>query len=334
MSSAALPPVPARALGERLPVVFMYSGQGSQYHHMGAELYREDARFRQVMQELDEIAARYIGESVIRTLYDAGRRKSDPFERTRITHQAIFMVQYALTRVLTAQGITPALLLGASLGEVTAAAVSGMLTVEECIGLLFENARLLESRCRRGGMLAVLHDSTLYARDPILQRNSEIAAVNGDSHFIIAGGLSELGQVTEHLNSREILHQLLPVEYAFHSSWIEPSRAEFCSYLAALPSRAAEIPVVSCATTNTVEAVTGEHFWSVFRRPIELSRTVRQMEERGRYLYLDVGPSGTLATLAKPIVAPRGVSTTCPTLTPFGQDQKALARATAMCTGS
>ncbi|MEM9487724.1 MAG: acyltransferase domain-containing protein [Myxococcota bacterium] len=305
----------------------MFSGQGSQYYQMGAELYRHSTLFRHTMQKLDAMAERHLGESVIHALYDAGHGKSQPFIRTRITHQAIFMVQYALSQVLLADGVRPSVLVGASLGEVSAAAVSGMLSVDECIALLFEHARLLESRCERGGMVAVLDSPELYWREPRLFQHCEMASLSGPSHFVIAGDSKALAQAAEYLTSRAILHRALPVEYAFHSSWLEPSGSELCSFLATLDSRTPDIPTLSCATAQPVEAMTGDHIWRVFRGPIRFLDTVCALEERGSYLYVDAGPSGTLAALIRPTVAERGTSAICATITPFGKAVESLARA-------
>lgn len=329
MSDAGTPVTPKHRAHGR-PIVFMYSGQGSQYYQMGAELYRENIVFRRTMQELDLVAERHLGASVLHEVYGAGRKKSDRFDRTRITHLAIFMVEYALTRVLESGGVTPSLLLGASLGEMSAAAISGMLTVDEAVEILFEHARLLERRCQRGGMLAVLHDPALYSREPSLHEGCEVAAVSGHSHFVIAGDRSALTRAAEYLKRCEILHQELPVEYAFHSSWLDSTEVEFCSALATLPRRAPRLPVISCATTGEVDTVTGDHFWQVFRRPIGFLDTIVELEARGRHIYVDAGPSGTLAALLRPIVAAHGASSVCFTLTPFGQDQKSLARARQM----
>jgi acyl transferase domain-containing protein len=325
---------PGDSSQSQLPLVFMYSGQGSQYYQMGRELYLEDARFRRVMQELDGLVERHLGESVLQHIYDERRKKSEPFVRTRITHQAIFMVEYALTQVLLDEGLRPSFVLGSSLGEVTAAAVSGIVSLEDCVELLVENARLLEGRCERGGMIAVIHAASLYESEPALHGHCELASVSWDSHFVVSGGESGLSRAEEFLKRRDILHQRLPVEYGFHSSSLESVRVGFQGFLSTVRYNPPRFPFVSCARAGVVESMADDHFWHAFRGRIEFLRAIRHLESQGSHFYLDVGPSGTLSTFIKQILPARGGANTCPTLTPFGQDLKTLARARSMISGS
>ncbi len=99
------------------PLVFMFSGQGSQYYHMGKELFKENTVFRQSMLEMDAIAARRIGTSIVEEIYHPGKRVSDPFDSILFSHPAIFMIEYSLYKVLEDRGIYPDYVLGSSLGE-------------------------------------------------------------------------------------------------------------------------------------------------------------------------------------------------------------------------
>lgn len=87
------------------PLVFMFSGQGSQYYHMGKELFKENIVFRQSMHEMDAMAARRIGTSIVEEIYHPAKRVSDPFDSILFSHPAIFMVEYSLYKVLEDRGI-------------------------------------------------------------------------------------------------------------------------------------------------------------------------------------------------------------------------------------
>src|SRR5687767_4157459 len=99
------------------PIVFLFAGQGSQYFHMGRELFERRPDFRAHMEELDAVARAVTGTSVLAALYDPQRAKSDPFAYTPLTHPAIFMVEFALTQLLQNSGWRPDCVLGASLGS-------------------------------------------------------------------------------------------------------------------------------------------------------------------------------------------------------------------------
>src|ERR1700733_6256349 len=80
------------------PTVFMFSGQGSQYFQMGRVLFEKNDTFRHWMVQLDDVARKLLGRSVIDALYSSFHGKGDPFDRTLLTHPAIFMVEYTLVR--------------------------------------------------------------------------------------------------------------------------------------------------------------------------------------------------------------------------------------------
>src|SRR5215212_6073962 len=111
--------------------VFLFSGQGSQYFQMGRALFETNRTFRTWMTRLDDLARQCSGRSVLDTLYSDRYAKGDPFDRTLLSHQAIFMVEYSLAQTLIEAGVWPDLVLGASLGSFAAASVAEILAVED-----------------------------------------------------------------------------------------------------------------------------------------------------------------------------------------------------------
>src|SRR5438309_2432939 len=135
----------------------MFSGQGSQYFQMGRELFQTNDTFRNCMVRLDTIAKELIGDSVVGTLYSDASRKGDSFDRTLLTHPAIFMVEYALAQAWIHAGVLPDMVLGASIGSFAAATVAGFIEVKDSLASVVRQAIALEE-CERGGMIAVLAD--------------------------------------------------------------------------------------------------------------------------------------------------------------------------------
>ncbi len=109
------------------PLVFMFSGQGSQYFQMGGVLFRRDPVFREWMHALDAIVVKVAGYSLTKYLYEDSHHNDDLLEHTRHSHPAIFAVEYALARTLMAHGLNPDSVMGASLGEFTPAASAAVL---------------------------------------------------------------------------------------------------------------------------------------------------------------------------------------------------------------
>src|SRR5262245_66635581 len=105
-------------------LVWMFSGQGSQYYRMGLDLYQEDPLFRQEIHRCDESVKRLLGTSLTEIIFPKHTtdRFAD-FSRTLYTHPALFCIQYSLSQALLRRNVRPALLLGYSLGEIVAVAV-------------------------------------------------------------------------------------------------------------------------------------------------------------------------------------------------------------------
>jgi bacillaene synthase trans-acting acyltransferase len=302
--------------------VFMFSGQGSHYFRMGQDLFEHDPVFRDWMLRLDELAAGLCGERVIDAIYSPHDRES--FDRTLQTHPAIFMVEYALAQSLLHAGLKPDITLGASLGSFAAATLAGFMRVEDALAAVVQQAAAFEACCDRGGMIAVLADQTSYAR-PYLREQSELAAINFSSHFVVAAPQSHLPQIERSLGEQDVVYQRLPVSYAFHSKWIDEARAPFESYVSSIRRFPGTLPFACCREATLLSELPNDFFWRVVREPIRFKDTIAALEQRGAYRYIDVGPAGTLATFTKYCLPSGSPSTVQAIMSPFGNERRNLA---------
>lgn len=306
------------------PTVFMFSGQGSQYFQMGRELFEKNDTFRNWMFRLEDIARRSSGRSVIETLYSDLHSRGDPFDRTLLTHPAIFMVEYSLSQTLIHAGLSPDMVLGVSIGSFAAAAVAGFIGVEDALTAVIRQAITFEECCEPGGMTAVLADPALFAED-FLSAGSDLAAVNFSSHFVVSARRAELARIEAALRQHDLSYQRLPVSFPFHSQWIEKAKAPFESFMRSIPCKPGRLPLVCCDQAATLSNLTGDYFWNVVRRPIRFRETAARLEQQGPHQYIDVGPAGTLATFLKYGMPATTKSTRRAILTPFGFERENLA---------
>lgn len=305
--------------------VFMFSGQGSQYYQMGSALYEGELEFRRWLDALDEVARRSIGVSLVGEMYGAGREKSEPFVRTLYTHPAILMTEFALAKTLMARGVVPDVLFGASLGEFTAAALSGLVAPEEMFEWVIGQARIIEQTCQPGSMLAVIGSPELYQRMPLLHETCSLAGVNYEEHFVVAGDRPAIDRVEQYLAARDILHQKLPVAYGYHSANIDPALAALAESEERVVKRSPKLSWVSCGLGAEVQSLDRQHFTHLARNPILFREAVRDVRRRfpGETLHwLDVGPSGTLATFVKKNLG--ADAKTYVLMSPFGNDAQRL----------
>jgi len=302
------------------PRVFMFSGQGSHYYHMASELYQCDPIFKYWMNHQDSIVSDYLGESVLDVIYSDKHKKEHIFDRMLHTHPAIFMVEYALAKTLMHRGLDPDYLLGASLGEFVSIVLAGAESLEKMLATLIKHAKSCEDRCPPGEMIAIFDDYTKFKSTPVLYNNSEIASINFASHYVVAGSSEKLNRIVEYLQQCDITYQKIAVSFAFHSSDFDSLRDVFSD---AMGTRKLDIPIISSALTDIIYSVDDEHYWRVARDPISFYQTLLKFNENGPADYIDLGPSGTMATFTRNALK-SSTSRIYSILTPFGNDSAGL----------
>jgi acyl transferase domain-containing protein len=292
-------------------VVFMFSGQGSQYYQMGRPFFDGNATFRRILVELNDLATPLLGRSIIDVLYNDGRRKDELFNEITLTSVAIFIVEYALAKMLMDEGIKPDYLLASSMGIYAAAAVASALPPADILRSLAKMAAIYETRCKKGGMITILGNQKLHHGLSVLRQHSDIAALNFESHFVISATDEHLGEIEAVLLREKVAFQKVAVSYPFHSRWIDGAREAALEVLGTMQYRQSKIPLIC---------------WSAVRKPIEFERTIAKLEKREPRYYIDVGPAGTLATFQKYILPSTSASKSYPILSPFGTEMKNYAR--------
>lgn len=306
-----------------IETVFAFSGQGSQYFQMGLELQTSDPSFRRQMVRMDELVRDISGYSVLDALYDSSRTKADSFDHLPLTHPAIFMVEWATAQLLIRRGVVPSMVLGVSLGTMTAAVMADCMGWEQALTSIVRQAQIVEEHAVRGCMIAVLADASVLL-DEQLQGRCEVAARNFKNHIVISAPRRELAGIEACLRRRELTFQRLPVQFPFHSSWFDSTRERLRSASGPSTALAAQLPVACCAAVEVLTQIPADHFWSVARQPIQFAALIDKLEAQGVYRYVDVGPAGTLATFLRYLLPSSSLSKVFPTLTPFGRDLRNL----------
>lgn len=309
-----------------LPLVWLFSGQGSQYFGMGRELYRGEPAFRGTLERCSEILRPRLGLDLAGEIYRERADPHAPFARTRHSGPAIVAVQLGVAALLRERGQEPDLLLGYSLGEVSAAIVAGALALEDGLELAVAMAEALERAAPPGGMTAILADAALAEREPGWFEGTWVAARNFPGHFVVSGRPEALDRLERQLDAAQVTFQRLPVEFAFHSPLIEPAGAATRSLLRELPRPEGRTEIVSANDGRRFRRLDPEALWRTFAGPVGFGATLAALEAEGPWRYVDLGPSGTLATFAKYALPAGSGSRPAPTVTPFGTGLQDLER--------
>lgn len=299
------------------PIVFLFSGQGSQYYGMGQLLRVEHPGFARRLEDLDRIASRDLGRSILDIVYDEATPSGASFDRLLYSNPAILMIELALAGSLRDAGVEPDYVLGTSLGELAAASVAGAVDEDVAIRAAIEQARLAEIHCPPGGMIAILHNNAL-AQEPVLAENCEVIGTSYDSHFVVAGTPSGLANVLAFLAERAIPHHRLPVRYSFHTSAVDAVSDPYRGHLSRLAFRKPTVPIASCVRGAIIRELPQDYFWAVAREPILFREAVAALEETGsRPIYVDLGPASSLAGFLGRELNAQSIERILPLMSPF-----------------
>ena len=309
------------------PVVFMFSGQGSQYFQMGKDLYLHNERFKLWMNYCDEIVTSFTKVSLIDVLYKNKLGKQPVFDRLLYTNPALICVEYSLSKILIESGVKPDYLLGYSLGEITAAIVSGSISLEQGLRFSIEYADLIEKKTKISGMLVVLETIDFFYNNPEIFSNCWLAGKNFKNNFVISGLHDDVEKINEKLNALNVINQKLPVNYGFHTELIDPIKDNFSKMINDLDISIPSIPVFSSFSAKKLDEITGDYLWTVMRQSVDFEKNIHLMLEENNYFFIDAGPSGSLATFVKYLLPEKTFSKYASVMTPFGDDIKALGEA-------
>jgi myxalamid-type polyketide synthase MxaD len=283
--------VPANRQG----IVFVFSGQGTQYVRMGQEMLRDEPVFGAVIEQCDEIFNQLGGWSLLTELA-AGEERSR-LDQTEIAQPAIFSIQVALAALWRSWGIVPRAVIGHSVGEIAAAYEAGALSLEEAARIAFQRGQLMQPATGQGKMAAVELTPSQAERllEPYNGRIS-IAAINGPRSVVLSGEGEALDEVIRQLQERGVFCRLLAVNYAFHSAQMDPVRAGLEAALQGLHPQPAHIRVFS---TVTGQAADGKDFSPAYwaentRRPVQFAAAIEAALSDGMEIFLEVGPHPAL----------------------------------------
>jgi amino acid adenylation domain-containing protein len=286
----------------KVPLAFLFPGQGSQHIGMGASLAQEESAYRDALLECCELLKPLL-DIDLSTLLNPPQEKAELAERqlaeTRYTQPALFVTEYALAQLLMSWGVKPAIMLGHSAGEYVAACLAGVMSLSDALRLVVARGRCLWE-CEPGAMLGVRADEARVRS--LLVPGIDLAAVNSPNLMVVSGALEQIGAMEAVFGREEISCRRLVTSHAFHSSMMEPAMERFRAAFTGVTLQAPSIPYVSNVTGQRItdeEATSPDYYLRHIRETVRFADGIGSLLESGSCAILEVGPGQALATLAR-----------------------------------
>ena len=289
-------------LGDDPEVVFMFPGGGAQYAGMARELYATEPVFQDWMDQGLDVLQKQLDYDIRAVwLPEPGQHAEavEKLKRPSVQLPLIMIVEYALAQLWISWGVKPAALVGHSMGENTAACLAGVMSFEDCIGLVLLRGQLFDS-VPPGGMLSVPLPATEVRglMDPAL----DMASVNAPELCVVSGPQDALDRLEALLRAREVEPQRVQIDIAAHSRMLEPILGRFEAYLRSIRLSAPRLPIISNRDGQPLSAAdaTDPLYWvRHLRNTVHFADCLSTLKKDSQRVYLEVGPGKTLGSLAQ-----------------------------------
>ncbi|WP_343708735.1 SDR family NAD(P)-dependent oxidoreductase [Mycobacterium sp.] len=286
---------PGLSVGRRRPgpgVVFVFSGQGSQWRRMGQQLHGEEEVFRDALAECDRALRPHLDSSVIDALLGG-----DSLDDIGVIQPAIFAMQVALAALWRSWGVEPAAVIGHSMGEVAAAHVAGALHLDDAARVICARARLLRAAARGGSMITA--ELSLAEADELVAGRSDriaVAASNSVRSTVLSGDSDVLSELMTEIQQRMRFCRWIDVDVASHSPRMDALRADLAVALDGLRPSAPATPMYSTVTAEPIDDATLDAAYWVENlcSPVRFSPAARRLFEQGHEVFLEVSPHPVL----------------------------------------
>lgn len=283
---------------------FLFSGQGSQWAGMGRQLHSRLPIFARHLDRVACVMDMHLPHPLKQIMFaEAGSPQAALLDRTDYTQPALFAIEVALYRTLEELGIKPDFLCGHSIGEIAAAHVTGVFSLEDAAKFVRLRGRLMQDIQSAGAMLAIeAKEAEVMETLAGLDDRISMAAINAPNSIVISGDRKDILSLAEIWKARGARTTRLNVSHAFHSPHIASIVSDLHALASSITLAAPTIPIVSTVTGAllTDEEACSPRYWAdQARLPVLYADAIAFLHGQDVLTYFEVGPDAVLATLAQ-----------------------------------
>lgn len=313
--------------GEKRTLVFMCAGIGNQYKNMAYGLYNNIKYFKELFDECSLYLESILECDIRKILFEGDDYlveerncsakcenvninlsiskfnnidfvKKELIYQTKYSHAILFSVEYCLAKTLMHMGVVPDAIIGHSVGEYTAVALSGAMSLYDVLALIAKRALLFE-KLPAGQMMTIVADDIAIKKLLLNVDGLYLAAENSPISYTVSGMKDAIANAAEYLESEDLLCLNVPVERAFHSEYMRPMEDEFKKMFKYLEVNEPKIPIISNVTGDwmTKQQISNADCWFVHTcSTVQFSLGIKKILCTQKPILVEIGPGQILTS--------------------------------------